>query len=222
MFLRSLCLHLQICWEIIPGEKFFYGALLAGWGLPALFVSLALSIAGVSYRFGDTCHINHNGSLGTFWIPILTFAGLATIIQFSTFGYCIRVYIKALLDSDTTTQNSSGLPSIHGSVRTVTAKAAYRRIRKVIGLQWRDIIVVVLIITDVVFFSVIFIYMDNTIMTVLKNHAEFQPWVLCLVISGGDKNQCLPEASSLAIKESTVMAVLVLLSVRSIPFYIYD
>ena len=213
VFLRCLSLHLQICWEVVPGQKFFYGALLAGWGIPAIFISLSLSITGVSYRFGETCHINHEKSLGNFWAPMLAFAGMATILQFATFGYCIRVYIRSLLNTDTSTGNSSGLPSYHGSVRTVTPRAAYRRVQKVIALQWRGIVIVLIIIIDVVYFSVIFVYMDNTSISELRDYKKFEPWVICLVLSRGDKNQCLAEASGLAVNEAAVMAVLILLGV---------
>lgn len=82
--MRALSLHLQICWELVPGKKFFYGAQFAGWGIPAVACATALAITGVSYRFGDTCHINHKDALKDVWGPMLGFAGMAIIIQFAT------------------------------------------------------------------------------------------------------------------------------------------
>ena len=213
VFLRSLSLHLQICWQVVPGRKFFLGSLLVGWGVPAISLALVLSLTGVSYRFGNTCHINHDLSVQTFWGPILGFAGAATIIQFVTLGYCIRVYIRSLLQSDETTQGS-GLPSFHSSIRTtVTARAAYRRVRKVLALQWRGVIIVLIIIVDVIFFTIVFIRMDNTTETETKDLGKIEPWLICLVFSGGDKDLCLDKASTLVLREGTVMAVLYLLSV---------
>lgn len=84
VFLRALTLHLQICWQVITGKKFFVGAQLAGWGVPAIMVSVAMTITGVSYRFGDTCHINHSKSIQDFWGPLLAFAAATVIIQFGT------------------------------------------------------------------------------------------------------------------------------------------
>ena len=84
VFMRALTLHLQICWQVITGRKFFIGAQLAGWGIPAIFVALALSITGVSYRFGNTCHINHAHGLEDFWGPLLAVAGATMIIQLAT------------------------------------------------------------------------------------------------------------------------------------------
>ncbi|MCJ1287359.1 hypothetical protein MMC26_006708 [Xylographa opegraphella] len=214
VFLRSLSLHLQICWQMVPGKKFAICAYLAGWGVPAISLALLLTLTGVSYRFGSTCHVNHDNSMATFWGPMLAFAGAATILQFSTFGYCIRVYVRSLIYPEETSQNSSNLPSYQGSTRTVTARAAYRRVRKVIALQWRGIIVVLLIIVDVVFFAVIFIKMDNTTTAEAEDANNELPWLVCLIANAGNKNACLSLASSIVLSEATVMAVLILLSLN--------
>ncbi|KAI9720449.1 MAG: hypothetical protein M1812_002955 [Candelaria pacifica] len=216
IFMRSLSLHLQICWQMVPGVKFFYGALTAGWGIPAIMLAIALSITGVSYRFGDTCHINHTNSLQDFWGPLLAFAAAATVIQLATFGYCIQVYLRSLLDDSPTTDNSSALPSYSGSLRTVSAAQAYRRVRRVVHLQWRGIAIAILIIVNVAFFAIVFVYMDNTTQWDPKDIAKAQPWILCLMENGGDKNKCLDLAAHLVVSEATVMAVLIMLSMNGI------
>lgn len=230
--MRALTLHLQICWQVITGRKFFIGALATGWGIPALFVAISLSVTGVSYRFGNTCHINHSNALPAFWGPLLAFAGATALIQFSTydssfldmsvspltnvdrFGYCIKVYFKSLMEGNaTSTNNSSALPSYNGSIRTATARQTYKRVRRVVELQWRGITIVLLILADVVFFSVIFLYLDNSAQQSRRNTQKAEPWLLCLVLNKGDKNQCLNLVSDLTVNEATVMAVLILLSV---------
>jgi hypothetical protein len=163
-------------------------------------------------RLTDTCHINHKNSLADFWIPLLVFAGLTVIIQFGTFGYCIKVYLASLSDNSTTT-NSSGLPSYTNSVITLSPKQAYRRVRRVVELQWRGITIVLLIITDVVFFSVVFVFMDNSETAVANDKDKSLDWTICLVKFKGDKNKCLDLAQHLVVGEATVMAVLLLLSV---------
>ncbi|MCJ1436181.1 hypothetical protein MMC27_005559 [Xylographa pallens] len=214
VFLRSLSLHLQICWQMVPGKKFAMCSYLAGWGVPAISLALLLTLTGVSYRFGTTCHVNHDNSIATFWGPILAFAGAATILQFSTLGYCIRVYVRSLIYPEDTSQNSSNLPSYQGSMRTVTARAAYRRVKKVIALQWRGIIVVLLIVVDVVFFAVVFIKMDNTTAAEAENVDNELPWLICLIANAGNKDACISLASSIVLSEATVMAVLILLSLN--------
>ena len=220
-FLRSLSIHLQICWQVVPGKKFFWASLLGGWGVPALIVAVALPVTGISYRFGDTCHINHTKASDDYWGPLLAFAAISTILQFTTFGYCIRVYIRSLFEDSTnsTSQVSSGgLPSYAsrtGSIKTVTAGQAYRRVRKVIALQWRGTVIVLIIIVNVVFLAVVFVQMDNTVTATVHNLGKAEPWLMCLVMNGGDKNACLKEVKSagLVTNEATVMAVLILLSV---------
>jgi len=139
---------------------------------------------------------------------------LTVIIQFATFGYCIKVYLASLADDSNTTE-SSGLPSYTNSLRTVSPRQAYRRIRRVLELQWRGIAIVILIITDVIFFAVVFVYLDNNEAAVLNDESQAEPWLLCLVESDGDKNKCLDLAGALVVNEATVMAVLILLSVST-------
>jgi hypothetical protein len=213
VFLRAVALHLQICWQVVIGKTFMWGALASGWGIPAIALTVALVFSGVSFRFGDTCHINHKNSLADFWIPLLVFAAITVIIQFGTFGYCIKVYLASLAD-DSTTTNSSGLPSYTNSIRgTISPRQAYRRVRRVIELQWRGIAIVLLIIADVIFFAVVFVFMDDIETNVLKDPTKSLKWLECLIESEGDKNLCLSSAGSLVVNEATVMAVLILLSV---------
>jgi hypothetical protein len=107
------------------------------------------------------------------------------------------------------------LPSYTNSLRTVSPRQAYRRVRRVIELQWRGVAVVILIITDVIFFSVVFVFMDNNESAVVNNIERALPWLLCLAGSNGNKNKCLDLAAPLVINEATVMAVLMLLSVST-------
>lgn len=185
--------------------------------MPILIIAIALPATGVSYRFGDTCHINHEKALGDYWGPLLSFAAVSAILQFTTFGYCIKVYIKSLFDDTATSDNASGLPSYNSSVRTVTAKQALRRIKKVVSLQWRSILIVLIIIANVVFLSIVFISMDNTVSAIRTNVERAQPWLICLAAHDGDKTKCWEEVGVLVRNESTVMAALILLSVMDYP-----
>lgn len=212
VFLRSLSLHLQICWQVVVGRNFMWFSQAVGWGIPAIGIIVALVASGVSFRFGTTCHINHQNSLADLWIPLLVFAGLTIILQFATFGYCIKVYLASLADNAASTEGS-GLPSYTQSIRTMTPRQAYRRVRRVIQLQWRGIAIVLIIIVDVIFFSIIFVFQDNTVQAVKNDQTVASSWVTCLLTHNADKNKCLKEASALVVNEATVGAVLLLLSV---------
>jgi hypothetical protein len=216
VFLRSLSLHLQICWQMVVGRSFMWLSHALGWGIPIIGLVVLLVFSGVSFRFGQTCHINHTNSLADFWIPLLVFAGLTVIIQFATFGYCIKVYLASLADSSASTEGS-GLPAYSASIRTMTPRQAYRRVRRVIQLQWRGIVIVLIIICDVIFFAVTFVFLDTTVEAV-KTHPSLAAttWILCLMETN-NKNSCLSLAEGMVVSLPTVIAMLVLLAVSPIP-----
>jgi len=214
-FLRSLSLHLQICWQVLVGRNFMIFSQAAGWGVPILGLALALSFSGVSFRFGATCHINHDNSLADFWIPLLIFAGATVIITFATFGYCIKVYLASLSDNNASTEGS-GLPAYSTTSHSMTPRQAYRRVRRVISLQWRGIAIVLIIIADVIFFSVVFVFQDNVVQSVTDDPTIAEDWGLCLILNKGDKDKCLDKAGDLVINEATVTAVLLLLTLNGV------
>ncbi|KAG5951065.1 hypothetical protein E4U53_003831 [Claviceps sorghi] len=215
VFLRSLSLHLQICWQVLVGQRFMLFAQAVGWGVPLLGITVVLVFSGVSFRFGPTCHINHKNSLADMWIPLLIFAGATVILTFATFGYCVRVYLASLYDTSASSERSS-LPAYTNSVRTVSPRQAYRRVKRVVALQWRGIAIVLIIIADVIFFSVVFVFQDNVVQSVKSDPMVAEQWVTCLIGSSGDKNACLDQASSIVVNEATVSAVLLLLGLNGI------
>jgi hypothetical protein len=81
-------MHLTVVWDIVPGTRFFYISQAVGWGVPAALFTSAISISGVSFRFGSTCHINHDDSMATFWGWLLAVAGAALIVQITTYVTC--------------------------------------------------------------------------------------------------------------------------------------
>jgi hypothetical protein len=84
VFIRALSMHLQICWDVTPGKKFFYWAQALGWSVAATFFTITITITGVSFRFGDVCHVNSANSMSDFWGPLLAIAGAAMLIQVFT------------------------------------------------------------------------------------------------------------------------------------------
>ncbi|KFY76837.1 hypothetical protein V499_03615 [Pseudogymnoascus sp. VKM F-103] len=213
--------------HVVIGRAFMWGALAGGWGVPAIALTIAMVFSGVSFRFGETCYINYRNSLADFWIPLLTFSGLTVIIQFTTFGYCIKVYWVSLSDSCNTT-NSSALPSYLNDVVSLTPRQAYRRIQRIVELQWRGIAVVIIIIIDVMFFAVVSTMHNNQIKAADVSMVTGEPaklgepldpsvdWLLCLVTNKGDKDPCLDKSAKLIMNQAIITAVLVLLSCNGI------
>ncbi|KAI1332517.1 hypothetical protein F5Y16DRAFT_420557 [Xylariaceae sp. FL0255] len=215
VFLRALSLHLQICWQLVVGRYYMWFSQALGWGIPIIGLVLLIVFSGVSFRFGTTCHINHENSLADFWIPLLIFAGLTVIIQFATFGYCIKVYLASLADNSASTA-TSGMRSYSNSIRTMTPRQAYRRVRRVIQLQWRGIVIVLIIAADVIFFAIIFVFLDNTEQKLINDPEHALSWILCLIESDGDKNKCLSLASTFVVNLPTVVTVLILLAMNGL------
>jgi preprotein translocase subunit SecY len=100
-------------------------------------------------------------------------------------------------------------------------RQVYRRVRRVIALQWRGIAIVLIIIADVIFFSVVFVFQDNVVQSVADDPTKAGAFVKCLFQEKGKKEPCLDKASSLVINEATVTAVLLLLAV-SVLYQYYD
>lgn len=77
-------MHLQICWNIIPGTRFFAAAQAFSWGVATVLLTACLAVTGVSYRFGDFCLVNEHEAAATLWGPLLGFAALIVILQVVT------------------------------------------------------------------------------------------------------------------------------------------
>lgn len=219
--LRTIALHLQVCWEVVIGPVFMWAALAVGLGIPVLLLTLMLVFTGVSYRFGGVCHINSTDSLGDYWIPLLVIAGLGLILQFVTMAYCIHIYVRSLFDpSDPTSTTNSGLPSYSNSFRTVTARQAYKRVQRVLKLQWRSMALVMVILANVIYLAVTFVQLDS-VMTVSDSSLEKAlPWLECL-IKNQDPKKCTTEASAIGLTEAALDAAMVLLCIASFWVFLF-
>ncbi|OJJ80706.1 protein gprM [Aspergillus glaucus CBS 516.65] len=210
-FIRAIAFHLQVCWEQVLGTKFMWGALICGWGVPAIGTTVMLIVTGVSFRFGEICHINMENSMYDYWIPALVFAGTALVLQLSTMAYCIRVYLKSLFNREPSAATDA-LPSYAASVRSINARQAYRRISKVFRLQWRGVAFVFIIIANTLLYSTVFISLDATTKLTHEVVQKAFPWLLCLSFTKGDKEHCKDYAVDIGPDKDTLLAVLMFLS----------
>ena len=188
-----------------------WGSIIGGLGIPILGQTVMLIYTGVSYRFGSMCHINIDHSQQDYWIPLLALSAAALVLQLTTMAYCIYVYVKSLFDHTSTT-NSSTLPSYSASIRTLTARQAYRRIRRVLKLQWRGVAVVLVIVGNVIFFAVVFVHLNDAVKPTEKTMAKAEPWIACLTLTKGDRNRCEQFGNEIGPNAATLLAVLILLS----------
>ena len=212
-------MHLQICWDIVPGQIFFYVAQGVGWGIAGVLFTVTLTITGVSFRFGDTCHVNPNNSMADFWGPILGISIAAAVIQILTFIYCLKVYLKNAFSDSPSPSNGTGLPSYHSSsIRSASARAVFNRVKKVLWLQWRSIVIVLFVLIDIIFFAIIWVRMDNSLQSAKDGELnDFLPFLLCLFQNGEDgKDKCFDLGQDAVTSEATALAILFLLALVGI------
>ncbi|KAI4731707.1 hypothetical protein E4T49_00580 [Aureobasidium sp. EXF-10728] len=223
VFIRALSMHLTVVWDIVPGSRFFYTSQALGWGIPAALFTSAITTSGVSFRFGSTCHINHDDSMVTFWGWLLGIAGAALIIQISTFGHCIRVFFKSLWEDSArpcSQGSAKSLPMSVMSAKSQRGRVIYRRLKSVLYLQWRGMLIVTIVLVDVIFFAVVFVYLDKIEESMLHDYTRVLPWVACLIESGGDRDSCFKYSHQWLISEPTIGAMLIMISLLAIELFV--
>ncbi|KAF2500413.1 hypothetical protein BU16DRAFT_556883 [Lophium mytilinum] len=218
VFLRSLWLHIRIFWDRDPGQKFKWGSIAAGTVLPAIFLTALLAATGVSYRMGLTCLPNHPNAIASFWIWLVGFAIAGFILQALTTGYCIWVFVRARKrERERISQGSLGRNSANEKVET------WRHVKRLFLLQWRNILVSVFVIIGSISFFIVFWSQDRKLGAVFNDPKNIMPvriWITCLILSEGDKEQCLEYVHGFTVNRQTVLASLILASLVGIEIFI--
>lgn len=80
-------------------------------------------------------------------------------------------------------------------------------------MQWRGILVVIVVIVDVIIFATVFLQFEGTTEKTPANIERGKAWLLCLLTNEGEKNKCLKEGEAMVVPEATAVTVLFLLSV---------
>ncbi|KAI4738668.1 hypothetical protein E4T50_10890 [Aureobasidium sp. EXF-12298] len=223
IFIRAFSMHLTVVWDIVPGPRFFYISQAVGWGVPAALFAAAISISGVSFRFGNACHINHDNSMVTFWGWLLAVAGAAVIVQMCTFGYCLRVFFNSLWEDSarpSSQASAKSLPMSVMSAKSQRGRVIYRRLKSVLYLQWRGMLIVTIVLVDVIFFAVVFVYLDKLEESMLHDYTRVLPWVVCLIENQGNRDVCFQYSHKWLISEPTIGAMLLMISLLGIELFV--
>lgn len=174
-------------------------------------------------------------SIVTWFGWLIAFGCLAAMIQFVTTGFCVAVYARQLLrkntnepsTSDTTASGTATSPTTPSSNQPSsqfgTKRLAWRRVHKVLLMQWRSIALSVLIIIECLYFGTVYVAQTRAGREAGKpEHVpQIQAWITCLVMSTGDKAKCLHLAAPLGINENTVVASLFIISVSARPCILF-
>lgn len=215
ILVRAVSMHLQVCWNVIPGNRFFWSSQAAAWGIPIIFANLTLFLSGVSYRFGNVCYLNHQNAM-VFWSPMIAVGGAAFLIQMVTFFYCARIFLTGARHSNPVTTGSSSFEDI----RSMYIPNVYRRIRAVCLLQWRSMALVTVVLLELSLFSILIFFLDRVQQFLREVPAQVGPWVLCMINHPTDKYQCMHLMDGIIVKESVPDAAIILFSLVGIAIFI--
>ncbi|KAI4723946.1 hypothetical protein E4T49_08322 [Aureobasidium sp. EXF-10728] len=216
---RSVFMHLQICWDIVPGRMAIVAANVAAWSVTIALTAAVLAKVGVSYRFGGYCHVNV-GSTSTYWGWMIGFGGVALLLQVATFVYCAKVYLTAAMHGRQPPSSSAATNSVKSASSKRQAWTAVRRLRQVLLLQWRSLAIVALAIFVIAFVCIIFIFqVDSYTTSTFADPTKVIPWVLC-ILQQRDTDKCLPLIQKLILPQSMAVAVLYVIAFVGIEAFI--
>lgn len=137
--------------------------------------------------------------------------------------FCLWLYLKDVLRKgggkanstmDTTCTSAAENTTLSGQDK----KLAWRRVKKVLSLQWRSIVLTTLVIIESVYFGVVFIH-NTSIADRLSGsqdqRQEILSWAYYLIANGGRKEGCTPLANLLDLSEDSIVASFTMTAVRS-------
>ncbi|KAK5108347.1 hypothetical protein LTR62_008376 [Meristemomyces frigidus] len=221
ILLRSLWTQLRVIADIHETTTFFWTAQALGWGLPAIFLAVSLPTTGVSYSIGTICFPNEANAFATWFGWLLAFGCLAALLQFITTGFSLGVYLRHVWRMENSSGGNSGTEEgMIGGLKPdedqrprqalvfLGRRLAWRRVRKVLLLQWRSILMSLLVTTEIVYFGVVFVAETRAARADSDpaRLGKVEAWAACLVLSKGDKNSCLPLTRDLSLGEDVVIA----------------
>ena len=202
-----------MCWEKTLGKKFRIACLTLICGGSAGLLAVVLVITGVSYQFGKTCVINSYMSKATFWGPLLGVASATLLVEFATVVYCIVVVTRPLFNGWRKGGNKSSSQgfsnSSFDSSRTVTARAASARVRRILHLQWRAIAIVCLVLFHVALLCGAFIQVADLYDAPTE---DLIGWLACLHTKESQK-ECVHLARGFGPDQNFFIGALILLIV---------
>ena len=203
-----MALHLSVCWNIKPGEKFKNFSLCTTFIGSAALVAIALSVSGVQYTFGRICYIIPNHDRATFWGPLLGIAIASLLLQIITVIYCVALIVRPYINYQKLRWYGYTY-SIHDA-HSLGAQRTASSVRKILQMQWRPILITLLILIYVVYLAAVFMQ--------LRQFHDYpaearHSWFECLASSHGNKFSCLSLTEPLGPSEPKLLAVLYMLIV---------
>jgi hypothetical protein len=148
-----------------------WDSIVTGVFVPVVFLVAVLVMTGFSYRMGQTCLPNHENSILTFWVWLMVFAILGFSFQFITTGYCVWIYIGTLRRARL---NPSGRGYGQSSARRANLET-WANVKKLFLLQWRNILVSVLVLIRSLVFFIVLWTQDRKLGRVFNDTTNIKP-----------------------------------------------
>ena len=205
-----------------------YLAHLIGWGIPLTFLTIMLTVSGLSYRLGQLCLPNPRGAVATWFGPMIAFGGLGAVIQLATTGFCFVVYTRAVMStrgraaapnsrrgapapSSAPAASLAGKPGV-----SVSRRVAWKRVSRIMQVQWRSIVLSIVVIIILVYFGIIYITSSSKQLQLTDpdRPARTTAWSLCLILFRGDQGACIEYAKALDLNEEILNAAMFMAGVR--------
>ena len=134
MVCRTIYLHCQICWNLPVSKITLISLNVVGWLIPAILLGVAFIVAEINYTLSHHCSVRVDWVVRLLIIPILIEIGCALLVQFSTFIYCVNVYLRSLIEPLPLTNDSYGdmrATSVSGGSGRYPYRKAMARVHKV-------------------------------------------------------------------------------------------
>jgi hypothetical protein len=163
---------------------------------------------------GPTCLPNHENSISTFWVWLVIFGSAGFLLQVITTGYCVYVYLRTI--------RRERRRSIASSLQRGQALAkleTWKNVKKLLLLQWRNILVSILTIIGSIAFFIVFWTQDAKLGGVFNDPNNIKPvktWIICQTLSRGDKEECRKYVSNFTVSKGSVLTSLILASVSQL------
>ncbi|KAF2453325.1 hypothetical protein BDY21DRAFT_402361, partial [Lineolata rhizophorae] len=208
VLLRSIWMHMRVCWDKMLDHRYMWTSIMVGIVIPAAFVTIQLTVGGVSYRTGPTCLANHKNAFIAFWGWLLAFAGLALLLQVVTIAYCLWVFVLARR-------------VLKGRGRRQSRAADWNNVRRLFQSQWRGFTMTVLCTVQCAYFSIVFLRQDIQVADQsAQSGLDAFNWALCLFRTFGDKEACLPYAEKLLVPREVILAGILMVSLLGLEILI--
>lgn len=192
----------------MPGLLFKITSLGVSFFGSAGLLAVVLSISGVQYTWGRICYLIPRHDNEVFWWPLLGVSIASLLLQFATIAYCVVRTVRPWFHY--CKLRWQGRTPSADEERLISALHTASKVRKIVQMQWRAILITVLILGYVCYLAAVLMRLHE-----FHDYPESDrlAWFKCLASPKGGMYPCLSLARNLGPSEPELFAVLFMLQV---------